>query len=99
MWLVGLNYFLSHGFLEPGSDGLRIHADRCPAVVEAMLGEVLALLDGGEKGDAAAFIARYSTWDARHEAIATAVKSVERYRFARYVYPILRGSASSRLRS
>ena len=90
MWLVGLNYFLSHGLLEPGPDGLRFHADRCPGVVEAMLGEVLALLDGGTRAAAAAFIARHSTWDERHDALAAAVRTVERYRFSRYVYSILR---------
>jgi len=38
---------------------------------------------------APAFVARYSGWVDRHEAIATAVRAVETYRFTHYVYPVL----------
>jgi hypothetical protein len=90
LWTMMLNYWLASGALELAPDGLRIHADVVAGVVEAMLREVLAFLDGGAKPDATAFIERWSTWGEHNDRIAAAVRSVERYRFSRYVYPVLR---------
>lgn len=93
MWLMQLNYFIEHGLIVETDAGLRIERHRRWEVIEAMLREVLALQDRGTRDDSSAFIARYSTWDARHEQLAARIRAVERYRFRQLTYGILEGRA------
>lgn len=91
MELMQLNYFLERGLLslEGEPRRLRIHHDRYHEVVTAMLREVLAIQAAGSKADAEAFIARYSTWDERHERLARALREAERYRYRLVRYAAL----------
>jgi hypothetical protein len=95
LWLMQVNYYLEQGMLLYEDGNLAIRWERHVEVVRSMLGEVLEIQHAGDRGRAAAFIERYSGWDARNEAIARELKAVERYRFTLFRFPRLgRGAAS-----
>jgi hypothetical protein len=84
MQLMQMNYFLEKGLLtyDARSNKLSIDYGQYHGTVESMLGEVLALQLEGDKQKADAFIAAYSTWEAKpHESLADAMKGAESYRY------------------
>ena len=84
LWLMVANFLLDRDVLHQVGDRLGIRYESMDEAVAAMLREVLEIQSHGSRATAEAYIARYSTWDERHEAIAAAVRSVEGQRFLRY---------------
>jgi len=88
MQLMQFNWLLEHGALEidPASHRLRIHYDREHEAVGSLLEQVMAVQSAGDPEKAKAFITRWTTWDARHDAIAAAMRATEtsRFRLVRY---------------
>jgi hypothetical protein len=88
MQLMQFNYFLEHGLLEwdQPAQALAIRHERYPEVVAALLKEVLAVQHGGDRAAAEIFIARWTSWDARHEVLAAKLRAAggPRFRLVRY---------------
>jgi hypothetical protein len=88
MQLMQMNWFLEHGVLEfdPETKKLRIHYERYHEAVASLLREVIGVQLAGDKAAADRFIARWTAWDGRHEALAAAMRAAEtsRYRLVRY---------------
>jgi hypothetical protein len=88
MQLMQFNWLLEHGALEidPASHRLLIHYDREHEAVGSLLEQVMAVQSAGDPEKAKAFITRWTTWDARHDAIAAAMRATEtsRFRLVRY---------------
>lgn len=87
MQLAQFNFFLERGLIAFADDG-RLTADlaRYPGVVRALLTEVLAQQRAGDPAQAAAFFARWTGWDERHEALAARLREAQgkRYSLVRY---------------
>jgi hypothetical protein len=83
MQLIQFNWFLEKGLLavDPGSPALSIRYDRYHEVVGALLREVLALQQQGDKAAADRFIDAYTRWGDVHEALAGRMRPAQRYRF------------------
>jgi hypothetical protein len=92
LWLMEFNWFLDQGLLVYEDGGLLINWSRHAEAVTSMLRRTLEIQDHGSKAEAAAFIAEYSRWDERHERLAAAMRSAEKYRFALPVYGLLDGA-------
>lgn len=88
MQLMQLNWFLEHGALvyDVATKKLSIRYERYPAAVATMLERVIAIQSAGDRAAAAQFIARWATWDERHESLARAMRATEtsRFRLVRY---------------
>lgn len=88
MQLMQMNYFLEHGLLawDPPAQALAIRRERYPEVVAALLKEVLAVQHRGDRAVAESFVARWTTWDARHEVLAAKLRAAggPRFRLVRY---------------
>ncbi len=95
LWLMALNYFLEHGVLVYQDGRLGIRHERHDKVVSDMLAETLAIQEDGSKERSTAFIDRWTTWDERHEALARALKAVERYRYLDARYGLLEGATGA----
>jgi hypothetical protein len=92
MQLMQMNYFLEQGLLDwdPDAGRLRIDYDRYQAVVEAMLGRVLALQAAGDPAAAEDFIDRYGGWEEDvHERLAERLRAATPYRFRMVRYRAL----------
>jgi hypothetical protein len=83
LWLMLANFLLDSDVLVPLDGRLMIRYESVDDTVAAMLHDVLEIMSRGSRATAEAYIQRYSTWDERHEAIATAVRGVEGHRFLR----------------
>jgi hypothetical protein len=94
LWVMRLNHALESGYVRIADDGLHIEHDRLADAVTSMLRETLAIQDGGTHADSSAFIERYSTWDERHERIATALRAAEQHRFVLPRFAVLGASAT-----
>jgi hypothetical protein len=86
MQLMQQNFFLEHGLLAWEGDALAIRHERYPAVVAALLKEVLAVQHAGDRARAEAFVARWTGWSERHEALAAKLRAAggPRFRLVRY---------------
>jgi hypothetical protein len=92
MQLMQMNFFLEQGLLtwEPDSGRLSIDYGRYPAVVEDLLGHVLAIQASGDPAVAEAFIDRYDAWDEDvHGRLAEALRSATPYRYRVVRYAVL----------
>lgn len=89
MQLIQFNWFLQNGLIALREDGVHIDYARYPAVVSALLKEVLALQAAGNRDAADAFITRWTTWDERHEGLAAKMRAQQRFRFRSMRYEAL----------
>jgi hypothetical protein len=92
MQLMQMNFFLEQGLLDRDADAgrLRIDYDRYQAVVEDMLGRVLALQAAGDPAAVEAFIDRYGGWEEDlHERLAERLRAATPYRFRMVRYRAL----------
>ena len=92
MQLMQWNWFLDQGVLafDPGTRRMAIDYAKYPAAVEALLREVLALQAAGDRAEAEAFIARWTTWDPQlHEPVSQAIRAALPYRYSLYRYAAL----------
>jgi hypothetical protein len=83
MQLMQMNHFLETGVLRYDAAAQRLSIDyaRYPDGVRSLLQEVLAVQRAGDRARAEAFIQRLTTWDDRHQALATRMRAQEKYRF------------------
>jgi hypothetical protein len=89
MQLIQWNFFLEQKLLrfDAATGTLAIDHARYHDTVSALLGQILALQEAGDKAAADAFIDRYTTWDdALHGAIAGRIRAQERYRYTVFHY-------------
>ena len=88
MQLVQLNWFLEQGALvyDKATKQLTVRYERYPAAVASLLEAVTAIQANGDRAAADRFIARWATWDARHESLGRAMRATEtsRYRLVRF---------------
>jgi len=91
MQLMQVNHFLEKGLLryDPAAQILSIDYARYPDAVRSLLEEVLAVQRAGDHARAEAFIQRLTTWDERHQALATRMRAQEKYRFRQVRYGAL----------
>jgi hypothetical protein len=92
MQLMQMNFFLQNGLLHFDADSGRLGIDyeRYPGVIDALLGEVLAVQANGDPGRAAAFIEEYGNWDdALHGVLAKRMIEAAPYRFRMVTYEVL----------
>lgn len=92
MQLMQMNFFLEQGLLRwlPESGRLAIDEARYGAVVDDLLGRVLAIQTDGDRAAAEAFIDRYGGWDADlHGRLAEALRAATPYRYWMVRYAIL----------
>jgi hypothetical protein len=83
LWLMLANDLFDRDVLQLRDGRLHIRFELVAGGVEAMLRDVLEIQSRGSRATAEAYIRRHSTWDERHESIATAVRAVEGQRFLR----------------
>ena len=91
MQLMQWNWFLDKGVLafDPKSAKLTIDYDRYHEAVAALLKEVLALQQGGDRAALAAFIDRWGRWDeALHGKVAASIREQQRYRYRLVDYAV-----------
>ena len=83
MELMQLNWFLDKGLvtIDPASHRLQIHYPLYHDVVASLLREVLMVQKSGDRAVADRFIAKWTTWDQRHERLAEAMRAAETSRF------------------
>jgi hypothetical protein len=83
MQLMQMNHFLETGVLRYDAAAQRLSIDyaRYPDGVRSLLQDVLAVQRAGDRARAEAFIQRLTTWDERHQALATRMRAQEKYRF------------------
>lgn len=95
MELMQFNFFLERGLLACRDDGLlAVDYARYHEVVEAMLGEVLAIQSAGDSGRAGAFVEKYTRWDpALHGRLASRIRDATPWRFRMVRYAILEQAA------
>jgi hypothetical protein len=94
MQLMQWNWFLDNGVLafDPATAKLSIDYDRYHDAVRALLKEVLALQESGDKAAASAFIDRWGKWDDNlHGRVAAAIRAQQRYRFRLFEYAATEG--------
>ncbi len=88
MQLAQFNYFRDRGLIEMDATGrVRVHHERYPATVTAMLREVLALQYEGDQAAAAACFTKWTAWTPElHQRLATAMRGTQglRFRLMRY---------------
>ena len=90
MQLAQFNYFLEKGLIEadPKSGRLAIHYERYPAVIAALLEEVLGLQRAGDHAAATKFFERWGGWTPElHEELAARIREAQgssRFRIVRY---------------
>ena len=92
MQLMQFNYYLEKGLFEYNhkNNRLVIRPQKYHQTVAAMLAEVLALQQDGDKAAADAFIKKYFVWDdVPHAALAESMKAAEKYRYAVVRYAVL----------
>ncbi len=92
MQLMQFNWFLDRGVLrfDPATARLSIDYARYSAAVEALLREVLAVQDAGDRARSDAFITRWATWDEQlHGRLASNIRAQQRYRFRLFTYAAL----------
>jgi hypothetical protein len=92
MQLMQWNFFLENGLLtfDPASKRMTIHYNKYHEVVGKLLGRVLAVQYGGDKGAADQFIDQYTKWDENlHGEIAKNIRAQQRYRFRLFKYAAL----------
>jgi hypothetical protein len=91
MQLMQLNWFLEKGALlySPATRKLSVRYDRYHAAVASLIAEVLKIQYEGDRAAAERFIARWTKWDDRHEAIARAMRETESSRFRLMNYGVL----------
>jgi hypothetical protein len=92
MQLMQFNFFREQGLLDwdAAAGRLAIDYDRYQAVVEDMLGRVLALQAAGDPVAAEAFIDRYGGWEEDlHERLAGQLRAATPYRFRMVRYRAL----------
>ena len=92
MQLMQFNYYLEKGLFEYNhkNNRLVIRHQKYHQTVAAMLAEVLALQQDGDKVAADAFIKKYIGWDdVPHAALAESMKAAEKYRYAVVRYAVL----------
>ena len=88
MQLMQLNWFLDQGALvyDKATKQITVRYERYPAAVASLLEAVTAIQANGDRAAADRFIARWATWDARHESLGRAMRATEtsRYRLVRF---------------
>ena len=91
MQLMQFNHFLEKGLLryDPATQRLVISYAAYPEAVRTLLQEVLAVQRAGDHARAEAFIQRLTTWDERHQALATRMRAQEKYRYRLVRYEAL----------
>ena len=92
MQLLQWNWFLDRGVLrvDAASGRMAIDYTRYHDAVAALLKEVLALQDAGDKAAATRFLDRWGTWnDALHGRIAAALREQQPFRFRLFEYDAL----------
>ncbi len=92
MRLMQMNYYLQRGLMavDRETGALKIRYPRYHQVVRAMLAEVLAVQQRGDRDAANAFIDRYATWsDEVHGALARRLNSGDGARFTAMSYSAL----------
>ena len=92
MQLMQFNFFLEQGLLDrdAAAGRLAIDYERYQAVVEDMLGRVLALQAAGDPAAVEAFIDRYGGWEEDlHERLAERLRAATPYRFRMVRYRAL----------
>jgi hypothetical protein len=91
MQLMQFNWYLDKGLLvfDPESHRLLIRYDRFHDVVGAMLREVMAIQQSGNRDAAQHFIDRWDGWDMRHERLASMLRAAEKSRFRLVRYAAL----------
>ena len=89
MQLMQWNWLLEHGVLrfDDASGKLRIDYTHYHTAVAGLLAEVLAIQQAGNRERAAAFIRKYTHWEAGlHAVVADNIKAQENYRFVLVTY-------------
>jgi hypothetical protein len=92
MQLMQFNWFMDRGVLrfDPAAQRLSIDYARYPAAVEALLREVLAVQDAGDRARSDAFVQRWTQWDESvHGRIAANMRAEQRYRYRLFTYAAL----------
>ena len=90
MQLIQWNWFVDQGLLRFEDNALAIDYARYPQAVESLLEAVIDLQYQGDRDAAEAFVQRWTTWDeARHGAVAKAMRDAEEYRFRLVTYEAL----------
>jgi hypothetical protein len=91
MQLMQLNWLLDRGVYvyDRPSGKLTIRFEKFHDAIAALLKEVLAIQHAGDRAAADRFIAKWSTWDDRHAALAAAIKGAEKSRFRLVRYAAL----------
>ena len=94
MQLMQWNWFLDRGVLtfDPATGKMRIAYDRYHEAVRALLADVIALQDKGDRAAAEAFITRWGRWEEPlHGRIASAIRGQQRTRYRLFDYAALEG--------
>jgi hypothetical protein len=83
MQLMQLNWYLDRGAYVWDADTrtIAIKYEKMHDAVASLLERVLAIQHEGDRAKADAFIAEWTKWDERHEALAAAIKAAEKSRF------------------
>lgn len=91
MTLMQLNWFLDRGALvyDAGSRKLTIRYERYHDAVASLIEQVLALQLAGDREAAERFIARWTAWDERHQALSSALRAAETNRYWRVTFAAL----------